>query len=263
MRVKAVVCAGQQDSQCDDLAEELPFAEDYCFSSPPQDRMCMMEFRLIYDGPLVIDGDATQKHTIRKYFHKQLAELWQKHPLLNKQVTVPVIRYTTPSNMVSYPGPGVPQVMASDRKEAKPWAEHLADRYSRGNYRFVPLIQKDQAVCSLDILFLRHEAPGHLVKSNGGDIDGRIVTLFDGLRMADETNELGKFPTPESHENPFYCLLQDDRSITDLHITTDRLLLPPQTGHAINNVHLVIHVKTQSISPEALFADVHMLQLGL
>ena len=222
-----------------------------------------MEFRLIYSGPLSANPDATGKHAVRKVFHQQLAELWRKHPLLNKQVTVPVIRYTTPSNMVSYPGPGVPQVMASDSNEAKPWVEHLADQYTRGKYRFVPLVEVGHAVCSLDILFLRHEAPGHLVKSNGGDIDGRIVTLFDGLRMVDKADELGKFQAPGPDENPFYCLLQDDKSITDLHVTTDRLLLPEKPGHEINNVHHVIHVKTQSISPEALFADVHMLQLGL
>lgn len=95
----------------------------------------------------------------------------------------------------------------------------------------------------------------HLVKRNGGDIDG--------LKRADRTDELGRFKTPDGDENPFYCLLEDDRSITDLHVTTDRLLLPAKPGHELNNVHLVIHVKTQSISPEALVADVHMLQLGL
>jgi len=141
--------------------------------------------------------------------------------------------------------------------------QHLANNYRRGNYRFVPLVQTNQAVCALDILFLRHEAPGHLVKSYGGDIDARIATLFDGLKMPASDSELGKFKNPDADENPFFCLLEDDRSITELHITTDRLLLPVGGGHEINNVFLVIHVKTLSINPEGLFADVHMLGLGL
>ena len=222
-----------------------------------------MEFRLVYSGPLSSSLDAMEKHALRKCFHKQLKELWHKHPLLKQQAEVPGLYYETPSNMVSYPGPGVPQFHPAEGQNAKPYVEYVADNFPLGKYRFVPLVQEKLAACSLDILFLRHEAPGHVVRRNGGDIDGRIVTLFDGLRRAQKTEELGTFKTPDADEDPFYCLLEDDRSITELHVTTDRLLLPPQSGHALNNVHLIIHVATESINPEALFADVHMLRLGL
>src|SRR5262245_38768061 len=32
--------------------------------------------------------------------------------------------------------------------------------------------------------------------------------------------------TPQADENPFFCLLEDDRFISDIGVTTDRLLLP-------------------------------------
>jgi hypothetical protein len=244
-------------------SESLPYAETFVFYRPPEDWRCVLEFRLIYTGPLSANPDASDKHALRKFFHRQLAELWHKHPLLKQRAEVPGLYYKTPSSMVSYPGPGVPQFHAVSGSNAKPYVEYLADNYPLGDYRFAPLVQEKHAVCSLDILFLRHEAPGHIVKRNGGDIDGRMVTLFDGLRRADKMEELGKFIKPDPDENPFYCLLEDDRSITELHVTTDRLLLPAKPGHEINNVHLIIHVKTQSINPEALFGDVHMLQLDL
>ena len=49
-----------------------------------------MEFRLIYKGPLAPEGSsgggrAEQKHLLRKWFHKQLRELWQQHPELRRQ----------------------------------------------------------------------------------------------------------------------------------------------------------------------------------
>ena len=74
--------------------------------------------------------------------------------------------------------------------------------------------------CAIDILFLRHEDPGSLVLQ-GGDIDGRIKTLFDALRIPSEEEEkVGGAPT----DNPLYCLLESDSLISDLSVRTARLL---------------------------------------
>jgi hypothetical protein len=69
---------------------------------------------------------------------------------------------------------------------------------------------------------LRPDAPGSLIKS--GDIDGRLKTLFDALRMPgpDENELAGASPTDD--ENPLYCLLQDDRLISKVTVQTDLLL---------------------------------------
>jgi hypothetical protein len=79
---------------------------------------------------------------------------------------------------------------------------------------------------------LRPEAPGQTVIS-GGDIDNRLKTLFDALRMPlpGEIHEL-----PGEGREPFFCLLQDDSLVNNISITTDLLLGPTNP----NEVQLVI-----------------------
>jgi len=51
--------------------------------------------------------------------------------------------------------------------------------------------------------------------------------------------------TPTADQIPLYCLLEDDRLVTGINITTDRLLTAvPEGGHE-NDVHLIIKVQTQ------------------
>jgi hypothetical protein len=122
----------------------------------------------------------------------------------------------------------------------------MANNYSRCGYRFVPLICKAEGLaCALDILFLRRDNPGDLIIS-GGDIDNRIKTLFDALRMPQECQELTGF-SPEEGENPFFCLLEDDALITHVSINTDRLLTPLRGENSLSEVHLVIHVKIKIV----------------
>ncbi len=99
--------------------------------------------------------------------------------------------------------------------------------------------------CGLDILFLRRDQPGDLIR-HGGDIDNRIKVLFDALRMPQDAQELTA-QKPDEGEDPFFCLLQDDKQIIEINITTDRLLTPQTAGENINDVHLIIHVKTVSL----------------
>jgi len=213
---------------------------------------------LIYKGPLKAEGksggNTRQKHEIRKEFHRQLVELWKQHPDLVQQSQQRFIRYTTPLNMISDPGPGVPQIARSDAPYAKTWVEHIADDHVKFGYRFVPLISTTGGfTCSLDILFLRRDNPGNLI-TDGGDIDNRIKTLFDGFKMPKFVRELGGYDVPDPGENPFFCLLEDDSLITKVAITTDRLLIPldSNAGERLNDVHLVIHVTMSN--PSAVFA---------
>lgn len=102
---------------------------------------------------------------------------------------------------------------------------------------YIPLVRKSlYLACALDILFLRHEDPGSLVLQ-GGDLDNRIKTLFDALRMPSETEErAGGTPTA----NPTYCLLESDTLISDLSVKTGRLLGARATK--VNHVRLTIEV---------------------
>jgi hypothetical protein len=230
-----------------------------------------MEFRLIYQGPLPSEkcedkfavgaggsARAPDKHRIRKVFHLQLRELWQQHPDLRAQAEQRFIVLRTPSNLVSDPGPGVQQIVKATARDAadaraKTWLDHIADDHIRCNGdRFVPLISEAGGyTCALNILFLRRDNPGNLVQ-NLGDIDNRIKVLFDALRMPIDVKELGGYTIDKDTENPFFCLLEDDKLITSLTVTTDRLIIPMKAEENISDVVLVIHVTM--VNPSAVFA---------
>ena len=175
-----------------------------------------MEFHLVYQGKLPAAGQsstrAREKHDIRKVFHKQLVSLWNTQPFLA-------------NFRLQHPG------------------DDLADRYQRCGYRFLPLVcDFFMVACALDILFLRRDGPGSLVRS-GGDIDNRIKVLFDALRMPQTCDEVCG-DTPTADENPFFCLLEDDKLISKVQVETNWLLTPPAPTEHIHEVCLIIRVKT-------------------
>lgn len=174
-----------------------------------------MEFTLLYDGPLKTNGTAKQKQEIRRVFHPQLKTLWHQLPLNGLQDKL---------------------------LKEKPKNGEISILQKVGKFTFAPLISEKLCVTAeLNITFLRPEAPGSLI-TQGGDIDNRLKTLFDGLRMAKVESEIpnGDEPTPD--ESPFYCVLEDDSLITRVSVLTDRLLEPNQTE---NHVLLIIGVKTK------------------
>ncbi len=186
-----------------------------------------MDFRLTYEGPLRAASNSgskrpKEKHEIRKVFHKQLKRLWKIHPYL-KEAQLSDRRRPPPE-------PRVPLV------------EHLAHQYERMGYNFVPLVTEElRLICGLDILFIRNSVPGEIVNS-AGDLDNRIKTLLDALRMPTNQMELGGY-TPNDDETPFFCLLSDDKLITHLSIETDMLLQPTSPKADQNDVRLVIAVR--------------------
>ena len=88
---------------------------------------------------------------------------------------------------------------------------------------------------SLDITFLRRDNPGGPIESCG-DLDNRIKVLFDGLRIPHECSEV--VGQPEQDENPFFCLLEDDKLITDITVRTDKLLTPLEGEERVHDVML-------------------------
>lgn len=110
------------------------------------------------------------------------------------------------------------------------------------SFVFAPLATEEtRQIVELDIVFLRPEEPGSLI-TQGGDIDNRLKTLFDALRMPKNDAELPKGDMPRANEDPFFCLLEDDNLITRVNVRTDRLL-DQEAGK--NSVLLVIHVRTK------------------
>jgi hypothetical protein len=193
-----------------------------------------MEFHLIYQGKLPAAGQsntrAREKQDIRKVFHKQLASLWTTHPFLIDFMKAD--DYKPPDGTFAG-GPERPK-------------HNLANRYPLSGFRFLPLVSQWFGVsCALDILFLRRDGPGSLIKS-GGDIDNRLKVLFDGLRMPQTPDELCG-DSPGQDEAPFYCLLEDDKLISKVQVETNWLLTPPVQGERVHDVHLTIRVKTVMI----------------
>lgn len=198
----------------------------------------LMQFRLTYDGPLRAtrgvptdrqrDPRASHKHQIRRSLHRQLRVLWQHNRFLRESKL----------NLDHWQERSGPIIGGG---EYLPLVERLADQYSAHGYRFVPLVVEEFSLsCSIRILFLRREAPGHVIQS--GDIDNRIKTLFDALRMPHNKAELEGHDTPGEGEDPFFVLLRDDSLISHAEITTDTWL-EPVDGSNKDDVRLIIDVQ--------------------
>ncbi len=227
----------------------------------------VMDIRLIYKGPLLATGNdalkpaapnrAREIHLIRRRIHEQLAVLWEKHPILKAKRLTPFIWLSDLRRKIAI---DIDLDLVDDRLletlgakgETKESIQRLTEvealgkRFNRCGFNFVPLVNADfNCVCALDILFLRREDPGHLITTlGGGDIDNRIKTLLDALQIPQSCTQVDGTPGPD--ETPFYTLLQDDGLVTDLKVTTDRLLQPLKHGEEQNNVVLIIqaHIKT-------------------
>ena len=113
-----------------------------------------MQFRLVYQGPLRIDGGTQRKQDIRRAFHPQIRELWTHVPLVENR------------NWLQFPA-----------------AENGLSVVRRlGDFRYAPLVSDElKLVAELEIVLLRPIRPGALIRQSG-DIDNQLKPLFDALR---------------------------------------------------------------------------------
>jgi hypothetical protein len=189
-----------------------------------------MEFRLVLRGhlPSARRAGVDAKHRIRRELHPQLRVLWRQHPALRS---------------------------SQDRgPKSKSRIEELADNYAKCGFRFVPLIKWSDFACSLDILILHREDPARIFDSIG-DLDNRVKTLLDGLRMPDQCSEVvGQVPTAD--ENPFFVLMDDDKAVSNFHVTMDKLLMPPEPNEPDRDAVAIISVKVATFAgPIAYWSD--------
>lgn len=121
--------------------------------------------------------------------------------------------------------------------------DELARRFTRYGFNFVPLVtQEHDLICSLDIMFLRSGRPGSVVWP--GDIDNRLKTLLDALRIPEDGENYSSRSASED-ERPLFCLLEDDKLITRVAVETDDLLEPLPCKSVIDpaDARLIITVK--------------------
>ncbi|MCA1967765.1 MAG: hypothetical protein LDL42_01435 [Rhizobium sp.] len=160
-----------------------------------------MEFRLVFDGDLRPHQQIGLKeiNKIRMELAPQLRGAWAYPPL---------------SDVLHW-------------KDQEPDAVHLNCRTTIEGVLFIPIISaKTSLFAEIDVLLLRAQAPGRLI-SNHGDIDNRLKTLLDALRVPsrDQVKKLKECNAFE--DGPQYCLLEDDNLVTKLSVSTDRLLAEP------------------------------------
>jgi hypothetical protein len=235
----------------------LPRPDDYPDWQP------WMRFKLTYEGELRPAGRdpeknqrdplALHKQKIRKIFHGQLKQLWQTNKFLKD--------HTLHKDEIHLRPEVVPHILGRlftgvGTGEANvPLSEYIASNFQRNGYRFVPLVCEEfSLLCSLDILLLRRDFPLGVISA--GDLDNRVKTLIDTLRMPKGANELRGSETPAADENPFFCLLEDDDLVTSLSVDSGMLLDPAIPGDGGNErVKLVISVE---LKPD----DVTMFNLG-
>lgn len=159
-----------------------------------------MELTLFYRGALASNGGTAEKQSLRRVFHRQLAEFWKQNPLDD-------YRYLWDSSLPLF----------------KPESDI---RQKRGSFEFVPLINEYMyLVADLQIHLLRPEPPGS-VKAQSGDLDNRMKTLLDALRMPRVPDEIPSNDAAGTDEYPFFCLLEDDALINSFSVVTHRWLEP-------------------------------------
>lgn len=201
----------------------------------------VVEFRLLYSGHLLgssrEDTRADKKHDIRRQFHPQLRRLWQVNSSIRQMTDVLGAGYVAgdPGRWRPPSQPVTVEMMSQLRMDA--CLHYLSEQWERVGYRFIPLVTPVMCLrCSVEILLLRPDEPRYVMQS--GDLDAKVKTVFDALRIPKTLGEAGGIG-PQDDETPFFCLLEDDKLISELRVVTDELLLLP---------------KQRSVSPHDVFA---------
>lgn len=175
-----------------------------------------MQFTLYYRGTLKADGSVADKHLLRQHFHVQLKRLWDQRPL---------VAFRKFANILPDP-----QSLSVIRRV--------------GGYAFAPLVCEEvHLIAELEMTLLTPDPPGSII-THGGDIDNRLKTLFDALRVPATQDELPSGAAPSEGEKPFFCLLSDDKLITKVTVDTAQLLEPSANP---KEVILLIHVNTKQL----------------
>ena len=200
-----------------------------------------MKFRLTYAGIVKSSGNkpkAVNKHEIRLAFHKQLLVLWGSNPILrdfSKEQFPNMERAIEPDFAAT-----LDEAIAGKELKKFPYSELLVAKHKLHDVNWHPLVTIESGLISeVDILMLRPNDSKSIVQ--GGDIDGRVKTIFDALSIPKNGDVLSKFTKPPE---VFYTLLSDDSLISKVTVDTDELL-ELDDARDPNFAHLVIEITTK------------------
>lgn len=173
-----------------------------------------MEFCLHYYGKLKSQDNATGKHLIRKALHEQMKSLCNSEQF----------SHTFEGDINGTRTPG----------EKPMYVEHCGKRY------WFLISEHLATVVDLNITILLPHEIGRIVQ-NGGDIDNRIKTLFDALRVPSVPSEIPSADSFDYGSDGMYCLLQDDKLINRISIRSYRDHAPLEA----DSVRCLIEVETK------------------
>jgi hypothetical protein len=118
--------------------------------------------------------------------------------------------------------------------------DELGNEYGKFGFRWIPLVKKHEFACALDIVILLRKGPFGVITRN--DLDNRIKTLIDGLRIPDQPTAIAG-QSPATDEDPFFVLMDDDAAVFEFKVQAQRLLIPPEIGEPENDVTAIIGVR--------------------
>src|SRR5258708_14503931 len=162
-----------------------------------------MEFRLLQQGSLLTQGAGSgsrvkEKHAIRRQLHLQLSELWRGDQLLSRY-----FRETAMTKRIY-----IDQNAGEAEKATE--LDFIAQDFTKFGYHFVPLIGRYfGTACSLDVLFLRRDGPGNVIKS-GGDNDNPPKAFFSGFTLPPPPQHAPGMPPPNGG-SPLFCFFEVKR----------------------------------------------------
>lgn len=208
-------------------SQQLPYSRVYVNTGDPIEEENLLEFRLLYQGELPPSGNKgrpTEKHAIRRVFHPQLRRLWSVKPNLKYWA----FQWFQKAPREAAQALNVKNLTQEEIGNARfrLGIETMGKFYAKAGYELAPLVVPEFAAqCSIDILVLR---PGErIVFDEQGDLDGQVRTIIDALRMPDNPSETGG-AQPDDDERPLFCLLQNDKLVSEIKVTSDELLQLPE-----------------------------------
>jgi hypothetical protein len=173
-----------------------------------------MEFYLHYDGPLKSNDGAKGKHAIRSILSRQLKSICTSSPFL----------------------PAFEQDFKGTRSEG-----NTVMFKDLGGKRFWFLVNGSlSTVVDLSITLLAPNQSGSTIVQ-GGDIDNRIKTLFDALRIPQNSGEVPADDNFDYSDKGMFCLLEDDRLINSVTIRTFQDHAPAND----KSCRVLLHVTTR------------------
>jgi hypothetical protein len=216
-----------------------------------------MEISLSYRGPLPGGGDHVKayKTRIRQELHYQLAGLCERNEHFRQASDEPLPEAKMRGNRVELIDPPAQPVQGMGTV----WG-HDFFRVPLSGVDFIPLLtRKNYRVAELALLLWRRSEPGNILQPDG-DIDNRLKTLFDALRMPHSVDEIDSGSLFK--EGRCYCLLEDDSLITKLTVSTHKTYRPPPSE--LTDTEASIYVELNMIvTVKATFPTIRNMGLGL